>query len=491
MNPLDSIHNQTILVQSSYHPTPHLETEMEIIERLLENNNTIYWLICKKDFKVCFNNPTSDKWICNVCISRVQNGVKEVFKNIKNKEKLILKEYKDYIDFEDYIAKQTLQYNFATIQDLKKYTYQGYDLGMATASSLVSYTRDHEPKLESYTDFIKKGIQTGAYLFETFDKIIKDINPNLVIFFNGRFIENRPLLRVCQQNNMNYVTHERGGKLNTFLFRENSIPHSIETVSKEMEYLWEQATDEKNIIGEQFYKNRIKRVEEAWYSFTKEQKEGSLPESFKNNDGKKVITIFNSSLDEYEGLEGFGPYFYENDNIGIKQIAESLSNRDDIKLYLRIHPNLKGLKNAQNKFIEEEIKTLSTIEIIGAEDSVDTYALINQSDIIIVFGSTVGAEAAYAGKNVILLGKAAYENLNCFYIPKNHEEVIQAIVNPNFEFSKINTEAPLKYGYWNENFGIRYQIYEPINIGKGKYNGKIIKANIIVRKLKRFFQKFK
>lgn len=141
MNPLNTIHNQTILIQSSYHPIPHLETEMEIVERLLEQNNTIYWLVCKKDFKVCFNNPTHDKWICNVCISRVKKGIQEVKKNTKNPEKLVVIEYSNYLKFEEYIAKQNLKFDFNSIQELKKYSYNGYDLGMATASSLVSFTR--------------------------------------------------------------------------------------------------------------------------------------------------------------------------------------------------------------------------------------------------------------------------------------------------------------------------------------------------------------
>lgn len=487
MNPLDTIHNQTILIQSSFHPTPHLETEMEIAERLLAQNNTIYWLVCKKDFKVCFNNPTHDKWICNVCISREKKGIQEVKKNAKNPENLIIIEYSNYLKFEEYVSKQNLKLDFKSIQELKSYSYNDYDLGMATASSLVSFTRDHEPKLDNHQNFIADGIKTGAYLFETFNTITKSINPDLVIFFNGRFVENRPLLRTCQQNNIKYATHERGGKLNTFLFRENSIPHSIETVSKEMESLWKNAEDDKNEIGKRFYTNRIERVEDAWYSFTKEQQEGRLPESFKHNEGKKVITIFNSSLDEYEGLEGFGPYFYENDNLGIKQIAEALSSHENIKLYLRIHPNLKGIDNAQNKFIKEELKTIDSIEIIGAEDSVDTYALINKSDIIVVFGSTVGAEAAFASKNVILLGRAAYEKLNCFYIPTSHEETINAITNSTFVFPKIDSEETLKYGYWNENFGVKYQNYEPINISKGTYKGKKIKANRITSELKRFF----
>jgi len=292
-------------------------------------------------------------------------------------------------------------------------------------------------------------------------------------------------LRVCQERNIDYATHERGGKLNTFLFRINSIPHSIETVRNEMEALWSQAGVDRDEVGKTFYTNRIKRVEDAWYSFTKEQQEGRLPESLKNIENKKVITIFNSSLDEYEGLEGFGPFFYQNDNEGILQICRSLERFSDIKLYLRVHPNLRRLNNSQNKFLKEKINVLNSVEMIPAEDSVDTYALIDKSEIVIVFGSTVGAEAAFAGKKVVLLGRAAYENLDCFVIPKSHEELMRILTDDTYVFPVINQDDPLKYGFWNETYGINYQYYKPSSIGKGLYRGKSIKANFILRKLKR------
>jgi len=486
MTNIDTITNKKILLQTSNHPTPHLETELEIMERLLQNGNTIYWVICNGDFQTCFHNPEHKLMHCKVCHSRVNKGLEILRKNVVNHQNLHVLNYGRFLQLEQFKKNGFVSdFDFNTIGELKTYHYKTYDSGMATASSLVSFTRNHEPDLLLHKDFINRGLLTGAYLYEVFQLILNQIQPDLVILFNGRFIENRPLLRVCQQKKIDFATHERGGKLNTFLFRINSIPHSIETVRNEMEALWSQAGVDRDEVGKTFYTNRIKRVEDAWYSFTKEQQEGRLPESLKNIDNKKVITIFNSSLDEYEGLEGFGPFFYQNDNEGILQICRSLERFSDIKLYLRVHPNLRRLNNSQNKFLKEKINVLNSVEMIPAEDSVDTYALIDKSEIVIVFGSTVGAEAAFAGKKVVLLGRAAYENLDCFVIPKSHEELMTILTDDTYVFPVINQDDPLKYGFWNETYGINYQYYKPSSIGKGLYRGKSIKANFILRKLKR------
>lgn len=489
MKSILDIQNQKIIVQSSYYPTPHLETELEIMEQLLAQGNTIYWLICKGDFMACYENPNHYNSVCKLCNSRVLNSYGFLKKTNPDSDRIIKINYSDFITVKDFQAIYQEVYVYQNIQDLKKIKYHSYDSGMATASSLVSSTRNHEPNLQEHQDYIQRGLFTGAYLYEVFQKIVHNIKPDLVVFFNGRFIENRPLLRVCQQNNIRYATHERGGKLNRFLFRMNSIPHSLETIAKEMETLWETAGKDKNEVGARFYLNRRKGVEDAWYSFTKEQQAGRLPKSLEN--AKKVVTIFNSSLDEYEGLEGFGPFFYKNDNEGIRQICESLEGNSDISLYLRVHPNLKGLNNSQNQFIKEQIAPYKHLEIIAAEDSVDTYALIERSDIVIVFGSTVGAEAAFLNKKVILLGRAAYEHLQCFAIPKNHQELMEMITNDAYTFPKINHEETLKYGYWNETFGYDYQRYEPLAISDGKYRGQVIKASKLWRKWNRYAQKWR
>ncbi|NHM07943.1 hypothetical protein G4D82_11980 [Flavobacterium sp. CYK-4] len=490
MTHLDTIKNQTILLQTSNHPTPHLETELEIMERLLQQGNTIYWIICKGDFQACFHNPEHRLMHCKVCHSRVENGLKLLQTTVENHRNLYKLQYNDFLSLTDFKQQgYSPQLNFKSKDELKAHQYKTYDNGMATMSSLVSYTRDHEPDLFKYQDFIRRGLLTGAYLYEVFQLVIEKIKPDLVIIFNGRFIENRPLLRVCEHRKITYATHERGGKMKNFLFRFNSIPHSFEAIAEEIQTLWQNAGADREQIGAKFFAKRVKRIEDAWYSFTKNQNYGQLPESFKANQDKKIITIFNSSLDEYEGLSGFGPKFYTNDNDGILQICESLKAYPNIKLYLRVHPNLKGLNNTQNRFIDEKIKA-SNIEVIAPQDSVDSYELVQKSDIIIVFTSTVGVEAAFAGKKVVLLGRAAYESLQCAVIPKSHDELMRVLTDDAFEFPSVNPENPIKFGYWFENFGIDYQYYQASGISKGKYKGQTIKANFFLRRLKRMAKWF-
>jgi hypothetical protein len=482
MNESLQIKDATIIVQSTNMTAPHLETELEIIECLLSQNNSVYWLQCNIEMKNCFYNPENNYFRCLNCKSKVKNSEKILkFHNNKN---LHVITYNDFIKKSSY--KTDLPSIFENHEELKQLKYKGCDIGLACFSSLVTHTRDHLPNLTTHKDYIARGIETGAYIYDCALEMMTSIKPNLVILFNGRFLENRPLLRAAQSHKIDYATHEKGGRLQTFLFRENTIPHSVEAVTEEIEKLWQENDPNKIEIGNNFFIKKTKGVEDAWFSFTKEQKEGLLPSSIGDNKlkNKKIITIFNSSLDEYEGLEGFGPYFYDNDNVAIENIARDLVPFENLKLYLRVHPNLKNINNSQNTFIKEIIGNIPSIEVINAEDSIDSYALMRESDIIIVFGSTVGIEAAVLNKKVILLGRAAYENLNCCYIPKNHADLIEMLSNDNYPFEKLDTSEAVKFGYWNETFGISHINYEPTGFNSGKYRGKKIKANFLIRKMK-------
>ena len=76
MNESLQIKDATIIVQSTNMTAPHLETELEIIECLLSQNNSVYWLQCNIEMKNCFYNPENNYFRCLNCKSKVKNSEK-------------------------------------------------------------------------------------------------------------------------------------------------------------------------------------------------------------------------------------------------------------------------------------------------------------------------------------------------------------------------------------------------------------------------------
>lgn len=441
--------------------TPHTETEMEIATDLMKEGHDLYFVQCRGELRTCCINFTRAEHICRDCRSRQQNSFDIIglpsekvlhFGNVPVDEKLIPEQ-------------------FASIDELKAFTFEGSDIGMGVASSLVSAYRDHRLDTEKFKKEIRDGVWTSLYVHENAKKMLDELKPDLVIFFNGRYLEIRPMMRLCEERGIHFQTHERGGTLHTYILCDNSTPHSLSALAREIDEGWIKAPEEgRQERGKQFFTDRRNRILQSWIVFTGDQQRGSLPAGFDKS--RKNIVIYNSSLDEYEGIAGIGGKIYVHDNAGIASLLESFEHRKDIHFYLRVHPNLKGLENTQVRELREIGKRFPNLTLVAAEEMIDTYALMDAADIVVVFGSTMGAEAAFWGKPVVLLGNSFYDHLKGFYKPATHEEAV-ALLEQDLQPLPWGDDL-LKYGYWELERGIYYKYYKGTALFEGTFLGKSI-----------------
>lgn len=439
--------------------TPHIETEMEIATDLLKEGHDVYFVQCRGELHFCNINFTRAEWICRDCRSRQENSF-----NILGlpPEKILY--FKDLAVDEKIIPEK-----FASIDELKAFTYEGSDIGMGVASSFVSAYRDHRPDMEKYKKDIREGIWTSLYVHENAKRMLDDLKPDLVIVFNGRYLEIRPMMRLCEKRGIHFQTHERGGTIEKYILCDNSTPHDLESLAREIVEGWEKAPADREETGKKFFVDRRDRILQSWVVFTADQELGSLPPGFDRN--VKNIVLYNSSLDEYEGIAGISGKIYADDNKGIAQLLESFEHREDIHFYIRVHPNLRGENNTQVKELDEIGRRFRNLTLIRAEEMIDTYALMDAADIVVVFGSTMGVEAAFWGKPVVLLGNSFYDRLEGFYTPSTHDEVVALLQQ---DLQPIPSKDLLKYGYWELERGKYFKYYEPKALFEGTFIGKSI-----------------
>jgi len=452
------------LIYNCSYVTPHLETEMEIALKAQQEGHEIFFFRCQSELKTCFVNPEHKVSACFVCRSKTHNAIKAL--DLPADHVFSFSQFK--------ITGLNDEYTFPSISKLKEFKYKGSDIGFAVASSIISRFRDHQLDTIKYKDEIQKSIVSAIMVHDVGEQLLDKVQPDVVIMFNGRFLEYRPFMRLCEKRDIDFYTHERGGKIDRYMLRKNSTPHSIAFAKNEMEQMWQNAGPEKVTIGENFFKDRRNKVVQSWSVFTEEQKDGVLPVGFDRS--KKNICFFNSSMDEYEGIPDFNNPLYADDNEGIKQICDSFINRPEYHFYLRVHPNLKGLDNAQNKAIANLKKSCLNLTIIEAYEEIDTYALMEAADMVVTFGSTIGIESLYWKKPSLLLGKAFYEDLEGIIKPASHEEAVRFIIDPPV----INSNnSALKYGYWSITFGVPFKHFTADGLFSGEFMGKRIEASVV------------
>jgi len=177
-------------------------------------------------------------------------------------------------------------------------------------------------------------------------------------------------------------------------------------------------------IGEAFYQHRRGGIRSGDRVYIGRQQKNLLPPSW--DAGKKNIVFFSSSEDEFAALdrEWDANKLVPTQIGGIRTIVDALHDRQDTcQVYVRIHPNLAGVRFAYHTDLYMLEREYPNVTVISPDSPISTYALIDHADQVVVFGSTVGIEAVYWGKPVILIGPAYYRDLGACYVPKDEAEL--------------------------------------------------------------------
>lgn len=129
---------------------------------------------------------------------------------------------------------------------------------------------------------------------------------------------------------------------------------------------------------------------------------------------KRLWALFTSSTDEIAGDPLWqGPFESQVD--WVRDVMQWVALRDDVELIIKVHPNLNGNcyigKAVDELRVYQEMKSAlpANVRIVLPEDSVNAYSLVDEADVGLTFGSTIGLEMAMLGKPVLLASRALYE----------------------------------------------------------------------------------
>ena len=206
--------------------------------------------------------------------------------------------------------------------------------------------------------------------------------------------------------------------------------------------------------------------------FVDSQLAGRLPTNW--NPSRRNVAVFTSSEDEFAAIgDSWNNPLYETQLHGLRRIADSMESADGAHLYIRVHPNLKGIDNQHTRGLQRLVGNKLTI--IPAHDPVSTYTLLQQCDTVLTFGSTVGIEATFWQKPSVLAGIALYRNLGATYNPRSHDELMGLLSR---DLVARDPLPALKYGYHQATFGEPYQYYEPADDYLGRFNGSQLRPGL-------------
>lgn len=440
---------------------PHFETELEIAQRHLDAGDRVEMLACIGGLTCCDFNTTHEPDQCGSCAGRRRAGIALVDRRVR----LIAIGARPNVDK---LPEQVL----GSLEALQAYRVEGFDIGLAIVSSLVSICRDPQPNLKSYRGLIERLFSAAMSTYRQAQDYCRMNRPDRIYVFNGRFAATRAVLRACQAQGVDCWIHERGCDVNHFQIFENRLPHDIEYTQRRMRAAWEAAEQkpERDSIARSWFTDRVERVERSWHSFVKDQSRGRLPGDW--DPELRNIAIFSSSEDEFVSIgDSWRNTLYANQTEGLHRIVRDLPQLDPrIKLSVRIHPNMKNVHNESTRSLLRLAGP--RVSIIPPDDRTDSYELLRQSDAIVTFGSSIGIEAVYWDRPSVLLGPCFYRGFPGAYQPASHEDAMHLLSR---ELSPATDKTgALMYGYWFQTHGEKFKYFEATGLFEGRFRGQIV-----------------
>ena len=326
--------------------------------------------------------------------------------------------------------------------------------GYAIGASLIDGTRRSISAANFNKKFINKLSESYDSLNKSATELLSKNKFDKVILFNGRRTHDQALINVCKNLDVDYLNYEVGGSDGNFDLYQHGT-HDRTELQKRMKYSYKSNLNSgaKEHAHEWFQRRRFRKDYVA-AQYAAKQKTGTEL-NFKNSNSKK-IGFYSSSTDELASVgAGWESIFGEQED-SIALVAQLTSVRPDIEFVLRTHPNMRNKSKKTKKQWNQFVASLPIDQHIDANSQLDSYALLDQLDGIIVHGSTVGVESTYWGKPVISLAPTFYDELGCVNFPKTIQELenwLDNLPEPNPQ------ESALPYGFFIRTRGLNYRNY--------------------------------
>ncbi len=421
----------------------HHAQSIEIALRLKKKKQKIFFLSCDTSLYSCPANFEHKESVCKKCLLQTQRTINNFLdpKIINLNLNLKIKKKK---------------YFLRNINDVFNYKYDGQNIGPCTLSTLVG-----EKYTSYYLNFskIKKEIHQeldfATSLYDRAIEIIKENNIKTVYVWNGRRSSDAPFIMAAQKLNIRFYSYISGGRTNDYFCQPSPGIHDLSFNKKLIENLYKKSTKKKFHQDSKVFFDYLrgnKKINYA-YGYCQISKDFKENQKFTGNKLKKNLVIFPSSMWEYYSLsKDF--FHFGNRKIDHYQLLNEVINNQYIKnkfnIYVRWHPYLSIAGSEEKLVINKIINSSRHVHHYNMENRVNSYDLIDFSDYVLTFGSTIAVEATYYGKPSILYGRSYYEDIDAVYVVKDIDQLTNLLKSKLLPKKKVNA---MKYAYWSRNRG--------------------------------------
>ena len=414
--------------------------------KYLDEGYEIWFSYCNKAIRSCCSNPLGKVTRCTKCML-----LRQIFQ-FQNRDFYFVKLPRLLDETKKRLETTIEKITINSEEDLRKLKFDGFDVGLAIASYLLSHSDSDDIRIDVIFDKkqLTRAIIELMICFYSSIRLINEIQPEKIILTNGRCMEQRAFLRAAQQSKIPFISVEGAFKKDLlgnyknwrYGYIENGSIHDLAKWEDEIESFWDAGSSDKKLIAKDWFeKSGCPETGTKINEFVSGKIKGSVSGLIFS--GKPIVSIYSSTWAERGALsdEWDSPFGYKQVDILIRFFETVKDLHGNYDFVLRFHPN-------QRTVLKEVRKILnilpSIVQYVLPDDPVDSYELLRKSHVVVTVGSTIGAEAAYWNKPSLSLAPAIYRRLGIAFFPRTEAQILDFIQQPFCE----NQENVYKFGYF-------------------------------------------
>jgi hypothetical protein len=331
------------------------------------------------------------------------------------------------------------------ISELSQFTYPttpemgipgAVPLGALVLPSVRWITRLHNlPESTNIRFLFREYIQSAWRVAKEFSGFLNQIDPRVLVVFNGVLFPEGTARWVAKQRGLRVITHEVAFRpFSAFFTDRQATAYPIEIPDDHT------LSEQENLQLDTYLAQRFQgKFTMAGIQFWPEMRQMDESLLEKASQYQQIVPVFTNVIFDTSQIHAnlvFSTMFEWLD-----LILEVIKNHPETLFVIRAHPDelrkgKQSLESVPMWVAQNGVDQLENVIFVAPDEFLSSYDLIQRSNFVLVYNSSIGLEAAIMGKAVICGGKSRYTEYDTVFFPNsasNYRKLVEEYLDEKQE----------------------------------------------------------
>jgi hypothetical protein len=339
-----------------------------------------------------------------------------------------------------------------SVDQLIDIEYKNRPLGRLVVTSARWILRRHNLLDDDVTRYLmSEFILSANSIAEGFGLLLEEVDPEVVVVYNGLLYPEAVVRWICNRNNIRVISHEVNLQPYSAFFTEKEATSYRIDIPDDFQL----SADQNKILDRYLEKRFEGDFEMAGIKFWPSM--NSLSDDFINmmDQYKNLVPVFTNVI--FDTSQAHSNTLFSTMFDWLDYVVDTAIQYPNTFFIIRAHPDeSRQGKSSQESVLgwseEQNLDQISNLMVIGPDETISSYELIQRSKFTMVYNSSIGLEATLLSVPVLCAGLARYTHYPTVYYPETrqaYEDTLESfLLSDNVDFPEYFLVNARKFLYY-------------------------------------------